>query len=624
MAFSLFGQIVRCPVRRTLTFQHVCPVTSRVRVGGTPWHLHGDYMSRRGVGSVSSTNGEGADKMYYDVVIVGGGPAGLSCAIRLKQLCSDMSVCLVEKGAEVGSHILSGNVFEPRGLDELLPDWRNRGAPVTTPVKDDRFRILTERAHIDVPMFLMPSMIHNKGNFVISLGALCRWLGSEAEQLGVEIYPGFSAKSLVFDDNKQTVRGIQTSDVGVSKSTEKRSNYQPGMHLLGKQTVLAEGCFGSLTETAIEHFKLREAPLHQGASERCSPQQYGLGLKEVWEIDPTQHVPGRVVHSIGWPLGMWNYGGAFMYHAEQSLLYLGLIIGLDYKNPFLNPYEEFQRLKHHPSVRRVLEGGSCIAYGARCVNEGGVQAVPKLSFPGGVLAGCSAGFLNVPKIKGAHNAMKSGMIAAECIAFALTSSHMVEDRVVEVSDVNDQMRVSWAWKELNAVRNSKPSFKKGGLLGGLIYTGISLHCFRGAEPWTFRWITTDSDSTQPASKHTPIVYPERIHGLSFNLLDNLARSGTNHEHDQPSHLKIKKGMEDIPVQWSWKVMGAPESRFCPAGVYEYVADETANPSSSSETVRLQINAQNCVHCKCCGIKTPKQYIQWDVPEGSGGPAYENM
>ncbi|CEL92532.1 unnamed protein product [Vitrella brassicaformis CCMP3155] len=551
--------------------------------------------------------------MEYDVLIVGGGPAGLAAAIRAKQVAqdrgSDISVCVIEKGAEIGSHILSGNVFEPRALNELLPDWRERGAPLDTAVTDDRFYLLTKNSAVEVPPMLLPPTIDNHGNHVISLGNLCKWMGSQAEDMGVEVFAGFSAAEGVFNDGGALV-GVQTADVGIDKAGKPKDTFQPGMILKGKQTILAEGCRGSLSEALMARYALREGR---------SPQQYGLGVKEVWELAEDKAKPGLVVHTVGWPLDAFTYGGSFMYHMKPNLLLLGLVVGLDYRNPYLSPYQELQRFKHHPAIRPLLEGGRCISYGARCLNEGGVQALPKLTFPGGVLTGCGAGFLNVPKIKGSHTAIKSGMLAGETVAKAIIDRGEAMDEGAELAEYQTNMEGSWVWQELQQVRNAKPAFKWGGLYGGLAYSGFTLNVTGGREPWTFTWNKKDCDTTDPKDRHTPIEYPKPDGKISFDLLENLVRSGTNHEHDQPAHLKVKPPLADVPVNVSWKQYAGPESRFCPAKVYEFLPDE-----SSSGEMRLQINAQNCVHCKCCSIKTPQEYINWTVPEGGGGPAYSGM
>jgi len=549
--------------------------------------------------------------MEFDVLVVGGGPAGLAAAIRAKQLAQasgqELSVCVVEKGAEIGAHILSGNVFEPRALQELFPDWKDRGAPLDTPVTSDSFYWLPNKKHA-VPMpgpllHIAPEM-RQKGNYVISLGQLCRWLSEQAEELGVEIYAGFAADAPVFADG--ALAGVQLRDVGIGKDGKEKDTFEAGMHLLGKQTILAEGCRGSLSEMLMKHYNLREG---------VSPQHYGLGVKEVWEIRPENHRAGTVTHTVGWPLDMWSYGGSFIYHMKPNLLHIGMVVGLDYANPYMSPYQEFQRFKQHPRVQALLEGGTCLSYGARCLNEGGVQAVPKLTFPGGMLTGCSAGFLNVPKIKGSHTAMKTGMLAGAAAAEAVLAGSATGQ---EVKKYEADVRSSWVWDELMRVRNFKPAWHAG-MWPGLSYGGMTLMVSRGKEPWTFRWSKKDSDYTKPAVDCQKIEYPKPDGVFSFDLLENLARSGVNHEHDQPAHLKVKDEHAQVPLEVSLPLYDGPEGRFCPAKVYEYVPDEEAEGK-----MKLQINAQNCVHCKCCSIKTPKEFINWTVPEGGGGPQYAAM
>lgn len=538
------------------------------------------------------------DVMEYDVVVVGAGPSGLAAAIRLKQLAAaegrELAVCVVEKGSEVGAHILSGAVIEPRALDELIPDWKEKGAPLTTPAEQDEFVFLTETGRYRLPT---PPQMNNHGNYIISLGNFCRWLGAQAEELGVEIYPGFAAAEVLYDQAGAVV-GIATGDMGVNREGEKTDAFQPGVELRARQTIFAEGARGSLTKTLSQRFDLRDG---------ADPQTFGLGIKELWEVDPAKHQPGRIVHSIGWPLDAKTYGGSFLYHLEGNQVAVGFVVGLDYENPFLSPFEEFQRFKTHPSVRPLFEGGRRVSYGARALNEGGWQSVPKLTFPGGCLIGCTAGFLNVPKIKGTHTAMKSGMLAAESV-FGLLAG---EGR--EATAYPQALERSWIAEELKAVRNIRPSFRWG-LWAGLVYSALDTYLFRGKAPWTFHH-HKDNETLKKASESPRIAYPKPDGKVSFDRLSSVFLSNTNHEEDQPVHLRLKK--PELAITYNWANFESPEQRYCPAGVYEVL-------DGPDETKRLQINAQNCVHCKTCDIKDPLQNIDWVVPQGGGGPNYPNM
>jgi len=536
------------------------------------------------------------DAMPYDVVIVGAGPAGLAAAIRLKQQKPEVSVCILEKGSEVGAHLLSGAVFETRALDELIPDWKEKGAPLNTPATDDKFLFLTKTKSFRLPT---PPQMHNKGNYIISLGVLARWLAEQAQALGVEIYPGFAAAEILYDD-KGAVRGVATGDMGIGKNGEKTAAWQPGIELHAKQTIFAEGCRGSLTKILFDKFNLRKD---------CDPQTYGLGIKEIWEIPKDKHKPGLIIHTTGWPMDSKTYGGSWMYHLEDNLVSIGFVVGLDYQNPHLSPFQEFQRFKLHPDVRKYLEGGRRISYGARALNEGGLQSLPKLSFPGGVLIGDTAGFLNVPKIKGNHTAMKSGMLAAEAIADMFNGQ---DPAGAECTTYADKFKNSWLHEELYRVRNIRPSFHKG-FWAGLLYSAIDTVLLRGRAPWTFK---NHADHTQlKKAKDAPrIDYPKPDGVLTFDRLSSVFISNTNHEEDQPCHLQLKDA--SIPVAVNLPEYDAPEQRYCPAGVYEIVQEENGP--------RLQINAQNCVHCKTCDIKDPTQNINWVTPQGGGGPNYSNM
>ena len=545
--------------------------------------------------------------MEYDVVIVGAGPAGLAAAIRLRQLSAEsgheVSVCVLEKGSEVGAHILSGAVLEPRALDELLPDWKDRGAPLNAPVSDEKFMLLTEKGSYGIPVWSLPSQLRNHGNYIVSLGNVCRWMAEQAEALGVEIYPGFAAAEVLSDDQGR-VTGVATGDLGLGKDGKAKATHEPGMELRAKYTLFAEGARGSLTKTLFERFALREG---------CDPQTFGIGIKELWELDPAKHKLGTIVHTAGWPMDHDTWGGSFIYHLENNQASVGFVVGLDYRNPHLSPFEEFQRFKTHPAIRPMLEGGKRIAYGARALNEGGLQSIPKLVVPGSALIGCAAGFLNVPKIKGSHTAMKTGMLAAEAAFAALKGG---DEGYGTLEAYPKAFRESWVYEELHKARNFRPAFSRWGLLPALMYGAFDMKLMGGRVPWTLHHRHEDHTRLKPAASMPKIDYPKPDGVITFDRNSSVYLSGTNHEEDQPVHLVLRDST--VPVAHNLALYDAPEQRYCPAGVYEIVRDEDGgNP-------RLQINAQNCVHCKTCDIKDPTQNINWVTPEGGGGPNYPNM
>jgi len=545
------------------------------------------------------------EAMNFDVVIVGAGPSGLTMAIRLAQLAQEkereLSVCILEKGSEVGAHILSGAVIETRALNELIPDWKEKGAPLNVPVKSDKFQYLTSSGSISMPT---PPQMHNEGNYIISLGNFCRWLAEQAEELGVEIFPGFAAAEILYDDSG-AVRGVATGDMGIGKDGEPGENFEPGVELIGRQTIFAEGCRGSLSKQLMETFNLRDG---------VEPQTYGIGIKELWEVKAENHDEGSTLHTIGWPLKSDTYGGSFLYHIADNQVAVGFVIGLDYGNPHLSPYEEFQRFKTHPAIRPLFEGGKRISYGARALSEGGIQSIPKLTFPGGLLIGDTAGFLNVPKIKGTHTAMKSAMVAAAAVIELLPTEYDEENpgAAQEATAYPEDLKKSWLWAELHKVRNIRPAFQKG-LWMGLGNAALETYVLRGKAPWTLGH-HRDNEQLGKMKDYAKIDYPKPDNEVSFDRNSSVFLSGTFHEENQPAHLRLKD--DSVPISLNLAMYDAPEQRYCPAGVYEIIEIEGVQ--------QLQINAQNCVHCKTCDIKDPTQNINWTVPEGGGGPNYPNM
>ncbi|PSN71915.1 electron transfer flavo protein-ubiquinone oxidoreductase [Corynespora cassiicola Philippines] len=611
------------------------PCTRTARIAPSPFAstptrtqnvIHARYPAmriggqRRAISSTARTRFANADDVFdpkqqdresdeVDVCIVGGGPAGLSAAIRLKQLANeagneDFRVLVLEKAGELGDHIVSGNVIEPGALDELLPDWRSEDNPDRfehiTPATEDRMRFLTKNSSIWMPK---PPQMNNHGNYIISLNQFVKWLGERAEEVGVEVYPGFAASEVLYN-HEGVVKGVATNDLGIARDGSAKDSFERGMEFHARVTLMAEGCHGSLTKQLVKKYDLRRDSQHQ---------TYGLGIKEVWEIDPAKFKPGQITHSMGFPLPKDTYGGGWMYHFGDNMVSIGLVVGLDYPNPWLAPYGEFQKMKHHPLYKEILEGGKCISYGARTLIEGGFQSIPKCAFPGGALIGDTAGFVNVPKIKGTHTAMRSGMLAAEAAYTALQNN--TDNGAVFLYDYEDKLRNSSIWSELKQVRNMRPSFHTPlGLYGGVIYSGLEAYVLKGKAPWTLKHGKPDAAATKGADECKKIEYPKPDGKISFDILTSVSRSGTNHEEDQPVHLQVKDW--DAHAAKEWPKYKGVENRFCPAGVYEYVEDD-----SKELGVRFQINAQNCVHCKTCDIKVPSQDINWATPQGGEGPKY---
>ena len=541
------------------------------------------------------------ESMEYDVVIVGAGPSGLATAIKLKQLNTETNVCIVEKSSEVGAHIISGNVFETKALDELLPDWKEmEGCPIKTKVSKEKLLFLSEKSSFSWPTWLLPPVQHNKGNYIVSLANLCRWLGQVAEGMGVEIYPGFAASEILFNDD-DSIKGVATNDMGLDVNNEKKDSFEPGIELHAKATIFAEGCRGHLGKQLIEKYNL---------SKDSDPQQYGIGLKEIWEVPEENHEEGLVLHSTGWPLDNSTYGGSFLYHAENRQIFIGFVIGLDYSNPYISPFEEFQRFKTHPSISKILKNGKRVSYGARALIEGGLQSLPKMSMPGGLLIGCDAGTLNMPKIKGTHTAMKSGMIAAEVI------NDFAQDKIKDLSAYESYFKKSWVYDELHSARNVKPYLTNYGRLIGTLLTGLDQILFRGKLPFTLRHKHSDHETLLPAKNSKKIDYPKPDGVLTFDRPSSVYLTGTFHTENQPVHLQLKD--TDLPVNYTLEEFDEPAQRYCPAGVYEIQREQDeSNP-------KFVINSQNCIHCKTCDIKEPSQNINWVTPEGGGGPKYSNM